>query len=87
MIEKMGNFGGDVLLFGGCVGAPEGPGWGNYPFQLWMGQFDKEKYGWCGYLWLHDITLLTILENTKNDFFLEYTCFMSKSKFAQEMKK
>ena len=57
MIGKMDNFGGYVWLFWGCGVGPEGPGWGNYPTQIWISYYDEYKCGWCGYLWLHDITL------------------------------
>ena len=42
--------------FGALVGAPVGPGWRNYPSQMGITYYDEEKYGWCGFLWLHDIT-------------------------------
>ena len=43
--------------FGALVGVPEVPGWENYPSQMWMSLLYDEKCGWCGYLWLHDISL------------------------------
>ena len=54
---KMGHFEGYFRLFWGCGGGPKGPGWGKYPFQMWMIYYDEVICGWCGYLWLHDITL------------------------------
>ena len=57
--RENGSFWGYVWLFWGCGGGPEGPGWGNYPSQMWMSKYDKEKFGWCGYLWLHDITTVS----------------------------
>ena len=66
----MGHFGGYVWLFWGCGGGPAGPGWGNYPSQMWMSYYVKEKCGWCGDLWLHDITLVALKHDRENGSFL-----------------
>ena len=54
MIGNMGLFGGYVWLFCGFGVGPEG----NYPSQIWMSLYDEERCGWCGYLWVHDITFM-----------------------------
>ena len=53
MIGKTGHLGGYVWLLSGCGGGPVGPGWGNYPFQMWMCYYDEEKCSRHGYSWLH----------------------------------
>ena len=50
--------------FGALVGVPEVPGWENYPSQMWMSLLYDEKCGWCGYLWLHDISLTKRITRT-----------------------
>ena len=57
IMMKMGLFVGYFRLFWDCGGGPEGPGWGIYLAQMWMSWYDEDKFGWCGYLWLYDITL------------------------------
>ena len=65
---KNGSFWRFFLLFWGCGGGPKGPGWAKYPFQMWMRYYDEVICGWCGYLWLHDITF-TIWNHDENGSF------------------
>jgi len=62
----MGLFGGYVWLFCGFGGGPEGLRWGKYPSQIWMSWYDEERCGWCGYLWVHDITFMVGKHDTEN---------------------
>ena len=66
IMMKMGPFEAYFRLFWGCGGGPEGPGWGKYPFQMWSIYYDEVICGWCGYLWLHDITLTISKHDREN---------------------
>ena len=70
MTEEMGHFGSMFGGFGALIGAPEGLGWGNYPWEMWMSKLYDQKFG---YLWLHDISLTKRIIRTHFFLFLLIT--------------
>ena len=57
MIRKICLFKGYLWLLWDSGGGTEGPEWGNYLSRMLMSSYDEENCGWCGYLWLLDITV------------------------------